>query len=1070
MMRNSFFLKIFTLAALFAFFASPAAAERLQQRNSRGNNLGMTVGTGWGMPWTGSWRGSLQFPKGSGNHITNDGMTIGVGAAQDLNGDGVPEDTSGLEHLRATMGALASLESIDLLTQMAAGGANMEGEPARIEYNRIWTSLDADELADWPREGRIPRGDPNGVPNVAAGGETIFFHSSEVFNSWGYSKAPCGVYFAWTLRFLDFAESNNMLYGNIFCRNMSEYVKWNPNSTYKATGQANPNGWKWHGMIVISNNRNMEFGGNAAGWALHMEKGITGFYSKVNTISGWTPASAPVMGFKMINPPKFGDEQMQMTALHTVDWGSEFGFSGTKQIFVGFPWGQAYKAALDLPQEPRWYPGSVNPFNGREILGAWPGHLVPEDSRYSQWIWGGPSNFMIYPCYGELHNIAPRDTVNFDFAYMLTYPPNPTYIVPDMDIDNIDDPGMQLVLSPLEHYAEVAEIVINSGFQLPSTPLAPTLTIIPGDRQVTITWSDVNLQTPDSYYSFLEANNLNPDGLYQEYDFEGYRVYRSFVGPSDSHSELLADFSRSAGNLQFYYIDRLEDDKPFLRMRNGLKVWYAVVPYDMNYDAATGEMFSLPDLSSGKTWNRPGEALYTVLPRSEASNFKPATFESATFLGTGAAPEPLAELGGDGSGKLTEAPKLLEPPFDFTFEAINNERITQDLTIYVACTGLEVDWGCSYWAYPQRVISLLDGSNNVLYMASPFLTRDATAEIVLMNKGDASGINYAVHALWDHPGSAGNRDYAPVYIDFNTGGYAGATVANQFGSCQSSRVGTGPSIGSYIRTGVFELTWKSAGGGLSVDVTDKLRGESVPFSPYREDKAWGFMSGGTYMDFFDEVKAGTSKAERANLMLETIPADNTDEFAISINGIVWAFTDLTAMPSSGTVMTITNAFGAWNGDKTVFTQYADAPYPGDKWEIKIKAMSLDPEDADLSRVKVVPNPYMASTFLDLSATHRRIEFVNLPSECTIRIFTLSGNLVNVLNHIGASREGWGNYTDWDRLSANEPAVYTGYDNHGGTEPWNLCNRFGQTVASGLYFFHVTDSRGKTYTGKFYIIL
>jgi len=50
-----------------------------------------------------------------------------------------------------------------------------------------------------------------------------------------------------------------------------------------------------------------------------------------------------------------------------------------------------------------------------------------------------------------------------------------------------------------------------------------------------------------------------------------------------------------------------------------------------------------------------------------------------------------------------------------------------------------------------------------------------------------------------------------------------------------------------------------------------------------------------------------------------------------------------------------------------------------------------------------------------------------------------------------------------------PKEYTGYDNHSGTEPWNLRNRFGQTIASGLYFFHVTDSRGKTYTGKFYII-
>ena len=83
---------------------------------------------------------------------------------------------------------------------------------------------------------------------------------------------------------------------------------------------------------------------------------------------------------------------------------------------------------------------------------------------------------------------------------------------------------------------------------------------------------------------------------------------------------------------------------------------------------------------------------------------------------------------------------------------------------------------------------------------------------------------------------------------------------------------------------------------------------------------------------------------------------------------------------------------------------------------------------------------------------------------------LGGVLVNVLNHIGANRNGWGNYTDWDQLDLqSQPKQYQGWDNHGGTEPWNLRNRFGQMVASGLYFYHVTDSRGKTYTGKFYVI-
>jgi hypothetical protein len=52
---------------------------------------------------------------------------------------------------------------------------------------------------------------------------------------------------------------------------------------------------------------------------------------------------------------------------------------------------------------------------------------------------------------------------------------------------------------------------------------------------------------------------------------------------------------------------------------------------------------------------------------------------------------------------------------------------------------------------------------------------------------------------------------------------------------------------------------------------------------------------------------------------------------------------------------------------------------------------------------------------------------------------------------------------------SQPKSYTGWDNHGGSEPWNLKNRFGQQVASGSYLYHVTDYRGETQTGTFYIV-
>jgi hypothetical protein len=85
---------------------------------------------------------------------------------------------------------------------------------------------------------------------------------------------------------------------------------------------------------------------------------------------------------------------------------------------------------------------------------------------------------------------------------------------------------------------------------------------------------------------------------------------------------------------------------------------------------------------------------------------------------------------------------------------------------------------------------------------------------------------------------------------------------------------------------------------------------------------------------------------------------------------------------------------------------------------------------------------------------RRMDFVNLPKVCLIRIFTVSGDLVQVLPH---NLQG-----DHDR---NWQSPYS--------ESWNLNNRNFQMVAPGLYIYSVEDKtdegKGKMQTGKFVII-
>jgi flagellar hook assembly protein FlgD len=73
-------------------------------------------------------------------------------------------------------------------------------------------------------------------------------------------------------------------------------------------------------------------------------------------------------------------------------------------------------------------------------------------------------------------------------------------------------------------------------------------------------------------------------------------------------------------------------------------------------------------------------------------------------------------------------------------------------------------------------------------------------------------------------------------------------------------------------------------------------------------------------------------------------------------------------------------------------------------------------------------------------------FNNLPSECEIQIYTINGEKV------------WG--------QTHSDALNTGPQN--GQERWDGKNHLGQTVASGVYLWHVRSAEDEK-TGKLMII-
>jgi hypothetical protein len=81
--------------------------------------------------------------------------------------------------------------------------------------------------------------------------------------------------------------------------------------------------------------------------------------------------------------------------------------------------------------------------------------------------------------------------------------------------------------------------------------------------------------------------------------------------------------------------------------------------------------------------------------------------------------------------------------------------------------------------------------------------------------------------------------------------------------------------------------------------------------------------------------------------------------------------------------------------------------------------------------------------MEITANRKVLKFVNLPARAIIRIYSLSGVLITVIEH-------------------NDQAG-------GGEVAWNLRNRNNQFVASGVYFYHLETPSGQERVGRFTVV-
>ena len=177
-------------------------------------------------------------------------------------------------------------------------------------------------------------------------------------------------------------------------------------------------------------------------------------------------------------------------------------------------------------------------------------------------------------------------------------------------------------------------------------------------------------------------------------------------------------------------------------------------------------------------------------------------------------------------------------------------------------------------------------------------------------------------------------------------------------------------------------------------------------------------------------------------------------------GHIFSFV-LPALPAAGTVWSMRSYIGAIAGGRGgppgeqgdyVFTEKPEFRTSGARTfsavgaELRLAYTVTNektlPTLADLDRVHTVPDPYYVNSGFEQTVDENALRFVNLPTAATIRIYSSSGVLVDVVEHNSGTADG--------------------------SASWDVRSREGELVASGVYFYHLEAGDARR-VGRFTVV-
>ncbi|MDP2884788.1 MAG: hypothetical protein Q8P51_07200 [Ignavibacteria bacterium] len=552
--------------------------------------------------------------------------------------------------------------------------------------------------------------------------------------------------------------------------------------------------------------------------------------------------------------------------------------------------------------------------------------------------------------------------------------------------------------------------IYNANYRFAKPPDKPTVKVLPGDRRVTLYWDN--------------RAELTFDAFYQKYNFEGYRIYRSTEANFLENKIITDAFGRPTFRLpiaQFDVIDgvkglhpigvngayfNLGDDTGLQHsfvdstVQNGQTYYYAVVAYDQGFTTTTvtGEFVGIPPSETtsiikidinGRVKTDINTAVVT--PRAAAAGYIPPEIGNLTATGPGTGSMNLTVLDADS----------IRNNHTYRLEFVDSTAFHTNSYPWYRL----VDKTTRDTLIPLTRLQSTQVQSPVIRGFVASLTNDPDIIIDLAKTGWTRGnSNYVTQVGFD---SRFAPAYQPRRVNYPADFEVRFTANNQ---------------------GDTSFPGSSFSSGRPSNIVIKNLTENIDHVQF----IFQDINENSLFDVGDAlfIVAGDSAGLAAT---QFFSARKSWSLTLLQDTLIPA--PLQRPPQPGDVFRIST--------KKPFRT-------GEYFEFTSKAPRLDQSKAqnDLDKVAVVPNPYVGAASWEPQTSsvgrgERRVFFIHLPRECTIRIYTLSGHLVQTIMHNSTIDDG--------------------------QEPWNLVSRDGMNIAYGVYVFQVEAPGIGTYVDKFAVL-